>query len=47
MNLAGIGNRKNSVKDEGIIDFDDTVISEISQIDLEEQKRIDTIVDKF
>ncbi len=44
MNLAGIGIKKNSVKDEGIIDFDDTVISEISQIDLAEQKRIDTIV---
>ncbi len=44
MNLAGIGIKKNTIKDEGIIDFDDGVISEISEVDLAEQKRIDSIV---
>ncbi|MBR1884754.1 MAG: EAL domain-containing protein [Clostridia bacterium] len=44
MNLVGIGNRKETIKDEGIIDFDDTVVKEISQVDLDEQRRIDSII---
>ena len=44
MNLRGVGVKKDTVKDEGIIDFDDTAIKEISQVELEEQRRIDAII---
>lgn len=47
MNLAGLGSRKNSIKDEGIIDFEDGVISEVSEVDLAEQKRIDSIISQI
>ena len=44
MKLAGIGTKRVTIKDEGIIDFDDNTTVEYSKAEIEERRRIDSII---
>ena len=44
MKLAGIGTKKITIKDEGIIDLDDNTTVEYNKAEIEERRRIDSII---